>query len=994
MEMLLVALLSLAVVGQHRVVVDDFEAGLEWVAVAGGSAEAPSLRRVEDAADGYAAMEVRFRAGMGRAAARRAVKAGEWIDSRCDRLVVWMKASRPPGSGEKVRVWLQDAAGRTGVSPRRLAPGRQWQAFELPLAGFRLGDGGQMELGKVVALEVGFEGRVPDATLLVDEVYAAPERESWYWDLVIPCEGGWGHRNPGMFTIGNDGRVRPSRAIGQFVHGRVNHPEMRTPFAFGVHYPVRGRFEVYVGETSGWGGAGLVIKVDGQEKLRREFPADVKRGVHKYDGWYGIDVPAGQHTIELDNAGADWTRITRIRLRNYKSWHVRQLKRGGVVEVVLMGANGRPVGDAAVCGEVGGMDVRFRMVRPGVYRSPPLAPELGPGTYWLRIDARRDGQTLMRYGGPLRIRKPTVRPRRIAFCAGEEPTLVLECRNEAGVAVEGAAGMVAVAGRAIPLRSVGEGVVSAPLPPLRASRYTASVRLMRPRAEVRLPIVVYERQEGPLPGQAFVQLGKDRVFRCGGQPFVPLGYACIHMFEPVPGLREIRGGWTESAWCNAPEEVVADWLGFVASHDVNVVRFGLTVKWDGVNGDLGGYASERFMAALRRMADIAGSMGIRLLPVFYWGHWGTFGFSDVPAYVPLMKDWRSWFLERRALELQARFVRQVVREFAGDPRIFAWEPMNEIIPGVDGDMGVSVRWVNFIADTIRRVDRRHLITESPNTRDSVAHLFYSRTARVDFINYHWYTDHRQPAVSDCAALAIHGKLNQLGPIPAIIGEAGFTGHFLGGRNYLDVTLATRDIFWISLLAGSNGLIGWDGATTAPEEIPMVRRVLERAGWARRRRARSDVVVVASDIHRAYGRLYELQRQAFRRGLSLDIVLEPHEAGEWRRAVDAGREGAKLPAGVWGPVVPSGHYQAYPWQSEDGRVVIAYVWNEAGFNGVGNRARKASALSLRLRLPRMMKVYAYDLDAQEIAAEWGPLRRARVELPRGIHDYVIVAVAAE
>jgi hypothetical protein len=239
---------------------------------------------------------------------------------------------------------------------------------------------------------------------------------------------------------------------------------------------------------------------------------------------------------------------------------------------------------------------------------------------------------------------------------------------------------------------------------------------------------------------------------------------------------------------------------------------------------------------------------------------------------------------------------------------------------------------------------------------------------------------------------VHGRLNQLGARPAIIGEAGFTGELLGGRNYTDVSLATRDIFWLSLLAGNTGVIGWEGACTAPEESALIARVFKEAGWWGRRRAQAKVAVLVRQLGKDYERLYAWQREAFRRGLALDFVLTPPAARHYPYVLDAARPSA-LPPGVSGPVVPSGHYRAYAWEAADGNLLVAYVWNEAGFNAVGNRVRKAGPLRLRFNFPRPLRVRCYDLDEQRLVWERGPLQHGSLFFPQTAADYVVAAAGS-
>jgi len=122
-------------------------------------------------------------------------------------------------------------------------------------------------------------------------------------------------------TVARDGTVTPPGRIARLVHGMVNHRKLHNPQTFRVDYPVPGRFEVFVNGVSGWGGAALRILVDGEPVLEKEF-ADPDGGAGhetrmEYNGAYGVAIPAGKHTITLENPGKDWFTLREITLRSY-----------------------------------------------------------------------------------------------------------------------------------------------------------------------------------------------------------------------------------------------------------------------------------------------------------------------------------------------------------------------------------------------------------------------------------------------------------------------------------------------------------------------------------------------------------------------------------------------------------------------------------------------------------------------------------------------------
>lgn len=71
--------------------------------------------------------------------------------------------------------------------------------------------------------------------------------------------------------------------------------------------------------VSAQGGAKLIVTLDGKPALSLDFPStdpDDPRIMHKYDKGYALDVPAGAHTITVENTGTDWCYAT-YRLTNY-----------------------------------------------------------------------------------------------------------------------------------------------------------------------------------------------------------------------------------------------------------------------------------------------------------------------------------------------------------------------------------------------------------------------------------------------------------------------------------------------------------------------------------------------------------------------------------------------------------------------------------------------------------------------------------------------------
>jgi len=139
--------------------------------------------------------------------------------------------------------------------------------------------------------------------------------------IVSPPAERWedsGCNEPQAFQVAGDGSVSNLRNLSRVLHGTVNHPTWHNPATFQVDYPQAGRFEVMIGGVSGHGGAGLSVSLDAKMALLVDFPDrdPATDDLHDYDNWYGIDVPAGLHTIVVENPGADWCYVS-YRLTNY-----------------------------------------------------------------------------------------------------------------------------------------------------------------------------------------------------------------------------------------------------------------------------------------------------------------------------------------------------------------------------------------------------------------------------------------------------------------------------------------------------------------------------------------------------------------------------------------------------------------------------------------------------------------------------------------------------
>lgn len=118
-------------------------------------------------------------------------------------------------------------------------------------------------------------------------------------DLYLMPGKSWGAATAPVFHLDEAGNINPqANQLGQFLYGRQSNTQYRNPPTFHLNYPAAAKFII---ETSDAANAPVLdIYVDG--KLILSQPAD------KHSA-YSIDVPAGLHSIKVDNSGADWIGI-------------------------------------------------------------------------------------------------------------------------------------------------------------------------------------------------------------------------------------------------------------------------------------------------------------------------------------------------------------------------------------------------------------------------------------------------------------------------------------------------------------------------------------------------------------------------------------------------------------------------------------------------------------------------------------------------------------
>jgi len=132
-----------------------------------------------------------------------------------------------------------------------------------------------------------------------------------------PVKGSWDPapaNQPLTVSVDRDGLMTYAVGVSELLHGLGFHKDKHNPVTFQLDAPEAGsggKFGVEVKGISGYGDANLQISLDGKLVLEKAMPlpSNPKDVVHDYDAVYAIDLPAGTHTVKVENTGKDWISV-------------------------------------------------------------------------------------------------------------------------------------------------------------------------------------------------------------------------------------------------------------------------------------------------------------------------------------------------------------------------------------------------------------------------------------------------------------------------------------------------------------------------------------------------------------------------------------------------------------------------------------------------------------------------------------------------------------
>jgi hypothetical protein len=150
--------------------------------------------------------------------------------------------------------------------------------------------------------------------------------EAGEWsDFALRSPLGWARATGTDFVASRDGRLLGEGAPSPFLFSDTK-PDMKQPYRIKVDMPQAGQLVLHVDTVSA--SAMIHVRLDGEEIWRQELLAGEGEGPWKsttlygddgpwqstYDQDFAIDIPAGEHVIELENTGNDWVSLPEIRL--------------------------------------------------------------------------------------------------------------------------------------------------------------------------------------------------------------------------------------------------------------------------------------------------------------------------------------------------------------------------------------------------------------------------------------------------------------------------------------------------------------------------------------------------------------------------------------------------------------------------------------------------------------------------------------------------------
>ena len=207
-------------------------------------------------------------------------------------------------------------------------------------------------------------------------------------------------------------------------------------------------------------------------------------------------------------------------------------------------------------------------------------------------------------------------------------------------------------------------------------------------------------------------------------------------------------------WSRFDETIVSEDFARIAEAGMDSVRFFLT--WEDFQPNPAVVDAEK-LQQLRTVADIAQSVGLRIMPTLFTGHmsginlippWALGGsggdtrFRIVSGGLVVPIGIASWYEDELIYEAQALLAGQAAAALAGHGALWGWDLGNENSNCVTPPHRESARaWLDLITNAIRTADPNTLITNGLHMEDleQDRHMGPREVAETcDFLTMHGY----------------------------------------------------------------------------------------------------------------------------------------------------------------------------------------------------------------------------------------------------------------
>ena len=128
--------------------------------------------------------------------------------------------------------------------------------------------------------------------------------------------GGYGNATQNEFVVGESGVPSGIEKFPSFLQGENHRAMMPKPLTLQVNYPQAGTLTVTVGQVAK-AGAKLTLRVDNGKTAQADYASAEKDYTPTDKANLQIAVPAGAHTLIIENTGSDWVVVRQIALSDY-----------------------------------------------------------------------------------------------------------------------------------------------------------------------------------------------------------------------------------------------------------------------------------------------------------------------------------------------------------------------------------------------------------------------------------------------------------------------------------------------------------------------------------------------------------------------------------------------------------------------------------------------------------------------------------------------------